>query len=132
MKTKTGFNIREVCGEKIIVPEGKGNIDFSNIISMNESAAYLWNNIQGKDFTIDDLASILLEEYDVDRHTAETDASALVSQWAKAGIIEGYDIPPIQSALSEEANPEKESSTTIPIQEQISKHEPAGTTGNRK
>ena len=42
MKAKKGFKLRDVCGEKIIVAEGKENIDFSNIISMNESAAYLW------------------------------------------------------------------------------------------
>ena len=42
MKAKEGFKIREVCGEKIIVAEGLNNIDFSNIISMNESSAYLW------------------------------------------------------------------------------------------
>ena len=47
MKAKPGFNLRVVCGENIIVAEGEENIDFSNIISMNESSAYLWQNIQG-------------------------------------------------------------------------------------
>ena len=43
MKAKKGFNLRDVCGEKIIVAEGKENIDFSNIISMNESSTNrLW------------------------------------------------------------------------------------------
>lgn len=42
MKTKIGFNLRQVCGENIIVAEGEENIDFSNIISMNESSAFLW------------------------------------------------------------------------------------------
>ena len=46
MKAKPGFNLRNVCGEQIIVAEGKENIDFSNIISMNESAAYLWKKVQ--------------------------------------------------------------------------------------
>ena len=48
MKAKPGFNLREVCGENIIVAEGKENIDFSNIISMNESSAYLWKKIQSR------------------------------------------------------------------------------------
>lgn len=50
MKTKKGFNLRQVCGENVIVAEGAENIDFSSIISMNESSAYLWNSIQGKEF----------------------------------------------------------------------------------
>ena len=40
MKTKKGFNLRTICGENIIVAEGVENIDFSRIISMNESAAF--------------------------------------------------------------------------------------------
>ena len=70
MNTKTGFRIREVCGEKIIVAEGKENIDFSNIISMNDSAAYLWNSVEGKEFTIDTIVKLLLDIYDVDEETA--------------------------------------------------------------
>ena len=45
MKAKNGFNLRTVCGENILVAEGEENIDFSNIISMNESSAYLWQNV---------------------------------------------------------------------------------------
>ena len=39
MKAKNGFNLRTVCGENILVAEGEENIDFSNIISMNDSSA---------------------------------------------------------------------------------------------
>lgn len=93
MNTKTGFRIREVCGEKIIVAEGKENIDFSNIISMNDSAAYLWNSVEGKEFTIDTIVKLLLEIYDVDEETAKADSLTVIRQWADAGIIEGDDIP---------------------------------------
>ena len=87
MKAKTGFNLRTVCGENIIVAEGKENIDFSNIISMNESSAYLWKNIQDKEsFTTDDLAQLLFDEYDVDMETAKADAAQLANQWIEAGI----------------------------------------------
>ncbi|MBS5613537.1 MAG: PqqD family protein [Prevotella buccalis] len=88
MKAKTGFNLRNVCGEQVIVAEGRENIDFSNIISMNETSAYLWNAIQGKDFTVDDLVELLTQEYDVDEQTARKDAQALAKQWLEAGICE--------------------------------------------
>lgn len=88
MKAKTGFNLRNVCGEQVIVAEGRENIDFSNIISMNETSAYLWNTIQGKDFTVDDLVELLTQEYDVDEQTARKDAQALANQWLEAGICE--------------------------------------------
>lgn len=94
MKAKKGFNIHKICGENIIVAEGKENMDFSNIISMNESSALLWNSIQDKDFTIDDLASILVNNYQIDDNTplpmeqAIADATAVVKQWREAGILE--------------------------------------------
>ena len=71
MKTKIGFNLRQVCGENIIVAEGEENIDFSNIISMNESSAFLWKEAQQlESFTIADLVRILTAEYEVDEATA--------------------------------------------------------------
>lgn len=88
MKAKNGFNLRTVCGENILVAEGEENIDFSNIISMNESSAYLWNSIQGKDFEVKDLVDLLIELYKVDEETATRDARLLVDQWKQAEIIE--------------------------------------------
>lgn len=88
MRIKKGFNLRTVCGENIIVAEGRENIDFSKIISMNESSAFLWNSVKDADFNIDDMAGKLTAEYDVDKDTAMADAEALAKQWLDAGIIE--------------------------------------------
>ena len=88
MKVKEGFTLRNVCGENIIVAEGIANIDFGSIISLNESAAYLWEKAKQQDFTTEDLVLWLTDEYDVDERTAQHDAQTLVSDWLKAGIIE--------------------------------------------
>ncbi|MCR4957076.1 MAG: PqqD family protein [Prevotella sp.] len=88
MKVKKGFNLRTVCGENIIVAEGLSNIDFSRIISLNESAAYLWKNIQGIDFDADKLTALLTDEYEVEKETAQRDAETLITQWQDAGLIE--------------------------------------------
>ncbi|WP_456098428.1 PqqD family protein [Prevotella histicola] len=116
MKVKKGFNLREVCGEHIIVAEGDENIDFSNIISMNESSAFLWEEVQKMEsFSIDDLVNILCSQYEVDKETAKKDAEALAAQWGKAGIIEGNDIPEgsIETVSTIETEPKKRDSATI-------------------
>lgn len=88
MKAKKGFNLREVCGEQIIVAEGKENIDFSNIISMNESAAYLWRNVQQMEsFGVEDLCRLLTDQYEVSEEVALNDAWELIRKWMEAGII---------------------------------------------
>ena len=88
MKAKKGFKLRDVCGEKIIVAEGKENIDFTKIISMNESSAYLWKNVEGKEFTAEDLCHLLTSEYDVAEDVALKDAQAIANEWINAGIAE--------------------------------------------
>ncbi len=88
MKAKEGFKIREVCGEKIIVAEGVNNIDFSNIISMNDSSAYLWESLGGKDFTCEDMANLLTERYEVSYEQALEDSKRLAELWNSAGIID--------------------------------------------
>ena len=94
MKIKSGFELREVCGQSMILSEGKENLDFSNIISMNDSAALLWKKVYGKDFTAEDLADILQEEYQIDdntplpREVALKDAHTVSQQWIEAGIVE--------------------------------------------
>lgn len=87
MRKKNGFNLRSVCGEYIIVAEGKENIDFSKIISMNESAAFLWKNLGNEDFSISDMVNLLTSEYNVNNDTATLDCQKLVEQWRETGII---------------------------------------------
>ena len=114
MKAKKGFNLRQVCGEYIIVAEGDENIDFSNIISMNESSAFLWKEIKDMEsFNIDYLVNKMTEEYEIDVDTARHDITTLVAEWGQSGIIEGEDIPEVkleknQSKLTKE-NPELDS-----------------------
>ncbi len=89
MKIKKGFRLRSVCGEYVIVAEGKENIDFTNIISMNDTAAYLWENVQDiEDFVVGDLVNLLMKDYDVDENTAEGDVKKLIDKWNAAGLLE--------------------------------------------
>ena len=88
MKIKKGFDLREVCGENIVVAYGRENIDYNKVISLNESAAYLWKAVASKDFTADTLAELLCSEYEVDADTAARDARTLLDEWTKAGLTE--------------------------------------------
>lgn len=88
MHIKKGFELRDICGEKVIIATGIENVDFSKMISLNESAVYLWKNIDGKDFTAESLAELLCQEYEIDLVTAANDASQIMEEWKQCGIIE--------------------------------------------
>ena len=90
MKQKEGFVLRTVCGEHFIVGEGLGTIDFGKLISLNETAAWLWKKAgEMGDFSIDELAAALCEEYEVDAQQARADVEKMVAQWQEIGIVEG-------------------------------------------
>ena len=88
MKLKKGFKLRDVCGEKVIVAQGLEHIDFSKIVSLNESAALLWEKLQGKEFDTATATTLLIEEYDVDTATAQADARRLLDHWKEIGVVE--------------------------------------------
>ena len=88
MKIKEGFSLREICGEKVVTPEGYKNVDFSKLITLNSTAAWLWENLAGKEFTPESMAEMLTGQYDVDMETALRDSQALCEKWLEIGIIE--------------------------------------------
>ena len=88
MRIKEGFVLRTICGQSVVSGEGTANVNFSKLVSLNDSAAYLYKAVEGKDFTPESLADLLLSEYEVDRETALKDAKALCDQWKEIGIIE--------------------------------------------
>lgn len=88
MKIKDGFEMQSVCGEYIIVPAGADNVDYSKIISLNETAAYLWENVVTKDsFTIDDMTALLLAEYEVEENVAREDCEMIVECWKEMELV---------------------------------------------
>lgn len=88
MRKKTGFILRDVCGEKVIIAEGLENLDFSKLINLNESAALIWNGLGEEDFSVEQAADILCREYEVDREQAIADAGQLLDEWREQGLIE--------------------------------------------
>ena len=88
MKIKNGFVLREMCGENIVTAEGMENINFNKLISLNSTAAFLWKNLEGKEFTEKEMAQLLIDEYGIDMGLAMKDSTNLCNVWKEAGIAE--------------------------------------------
>ena len=87
MKIIDGFRLRTLGEEYIVVGEGLGQVDFNKMISLNASAAYLWESVEGKEFSVADLTQLLLDRYEVEEAVAAADAAKLARAWLEAGII---------------------------------------------
>lgn len=88
MRIKKGFVLRTLGNEYIISGEGLEQINFTRLISLNPSAAYLWKEIEEKDFDVQTLTDLLMKRYTVDENTASADAQKLIDAWSKAGLLE--------------------------------------------
>ena len=89
MRIKKGFVLRQVCGENVIVGEGLGAINFGKLLSLNESAAWLWQQAQETgDFTVDSLVQRLCDEYEVEADEARQDVTGILTEWQLVGVLE--------------------------------------------
>ena len=88
MRIKDGFKLRSMAGVDMVVGEGLEQIDFSKIVSLNESASFLWKSVQGRDFDEDELVRLLLDKYDVSEDVARRDVAALLDKWTETGLLE--------------------------------------------
>lgn len=87
MKIIEGFRLRKLGKEHIVVGEGLAQVNFNKMVSLNDSAAYLWESVEGRDFTVADLTALLLDKYEVEEEIAARDAEALAKAWIEAGVV---------------------------------------------
>ena len=72
MKIQPGFALKEVADSFVIVPTGANIVDFSAMITINETGAFLWECLK-EDVTEEELCQKLCTEYEIDAQTALED-----------------------------------------------------------
>lgn len=88
MRIREGFILREMGDDHMVVgPGATGDGGFRRIIRLNESAAFLWRSVAGRDFDVSMLAGLLEQEYGLPMATARTDAERIATAWLHAGIV---------------------------------------------
>lgn len=77
MKLKNDFTLREITGDYIVVPIGENYLDFGAVISLNETGAFLWTQLQNG-CSSEELAQALVDEYGIDVAIASADANEFI------------------------------------------------------
>ena len=85
MKIKEGYILRTVAGMHIAVPVS-AKTDFDGMITLNETAAFLWQKLT-EDTEKEALIDALTAEYDVDEATAAADVDAVIAKLNDAGLL---------------------------------------------
>ena len=87
MRIKEGFILRTICGEHVVVGEGLSQVNYNKLISLNGSAAWLWEQVKGRDFSAEDLTALLLDRYEVAEEQARADALKLLNVWKENNLV---------------------------------------------
>lgn len=86
MKINKDFMLRKIADEYIIVPTGKASQIFNGMITVNEVAAFIWENVDECE-TIENIVSKLLSEFDIDEDNARQDVEGFTSELIKIGMV---------------------------------------------
>lgn len=87
MKIVEGFRLRYVMGQATVIGEGVEQVNFSKLIILNSTAAFLWREVESKDFDVETLRDLLVGEYCIDSDVAMNDARRIAQQWIEIGLV---------------------------------------------
>lgn len=87
LKPKKNLYLRKIGRQHIIVDAREGSVNMSDVFSLNETAAALWQKIGEGDYTPEQLADWMCGEYDVERSVALADIEKQLADWQKHGLV---------------------------------------------
>lgn len=86
MKIIKEFILREIAGECVLVPTGDTAQELNGMINMNDSARFMWENVEKAD-SFEELVSFVLDEFEVEEEIAKRDTAAFVNDMLKYGFM---------------------------------------------
>ena len=89
IRNRHNIHLRKMGSRYMIVNPSSSAINMTDVYTLNESAAFLMRKcLDSESFEIADLASWLMEEYDVAPELATSDATATAEEWLRLELAE--------------------------------------------
>ena len=86
MKINENFLLRDVAGEKVVLPVGEAADKFNGMLRLNDTGIYLWTLLE-QDTNEDALVAAMLTDYEVSEETARADIHTFVETLRRAGVL---------------------------------------------
>lgn len=87
MKLNKNYIIKQLADETILVHQDEHNVDFTKIINLNELAVFIINKIN-ENLSFNELVLAIINEYEIDKQTAENDTKEFVDKLISLGIVD--------------------------------------------
>ena len=87
MKIKKDFVLRKVADSYVVVPVNSLTLDFNGVMNLNETGAFLFEQLQNG-IEKEELVCKMLDEYDVTEEKASADIDAFINKLKDADVFE--------------------------------------------
>ncbi|MBR4073050.1 MAG: PqqD family protein [Clostridia bacterium] len=88
MKIKSGFTLKNIDGQQVIVASGEAVTGYTSSIVLQETATYLWNCLKEREMTKEQMVNALLENFDISTVLALSDVDSFFKTLKENGILE--------------------------------------------
>mgnify|MGYP001606008563 CR=1 FL=1 len=86
-KKNGDFVYRNIAGETLLVPIRKAIKELQSIYTLNETACFIWEKIDGRRRLIE-IAHLLSSEYNMDNNSSESDILEFVIKLKDIGAVQ--------------------------------------------
>ena len=86
MLLKKGFMLKKILDDYIVVPTGDNIVDFAVAVSLNETGAFLWKQLESEK-THEELVVLLSQEYGVSPENVDDDVSDFIKLLKNHGFL---------------------------------------------
>lgn len=86
MKLKYNFLINKIADDLVAVPIGDGAIEFNSIIKLNDTAAFIFEQLN-TEIQSEELISRVAKKYDCDVEEAEANVQNILSGLKSANLL---------------------------------------------
>jgi hypothetical protein len=77
---------KKTGNEYVLVPITNNIADMNSVYTLNETGAFIWENIDGEK-SVEEIINFLTTEYDIDNETARKDVFSFIENMSKYLII---------------------------------------------
>lgn len=88
MKLRSDLVLRTIGSDHLIVDPSQDRIDLSTVYTLNSTAAWLWEELKGREFDHTTIVELLCDNYEVDQEQAQSDAEVLLADFERQGLLE--------------------------------------------
>lgn len=87
MRKNDNFILNEIADKYVLIPVGNKALDFNGIVTMNQTAKFLWEH-SNTEFTTEELVQCLADEYEISGDMASEAVAVYINKMKEVGCIE--------------------------------------------